>query len=114
MNFKVGDIVKTRDGLEVEVLKVDAPGKLPIVGMFLSSPFTGEAFNWRANGSRYEFASGADLLPPKRTREVTVWVNIYETTETVHRTQKSAERLAGTVDDDTLAVAVPHKFTLEW
>ena len=114
MNFKVGDIVKTRDGREVEILKTDAPCIHPILGMYLES---GYADNWNADGTYFgPEERNCDLLPPKRTRDVTVWVNVYPTTDriphTVHDNPEAADRAADYAE--ALAVAVPVTFTVEW
>lgn len=126
VNFKPGDIAKTLDGREVEILKVDAPGQ-PTIGLWLDS---GKTDSWNADG-HYCRGGGehrCDLLPPKqehacevcgqsvpapqkRTREVTVWVNVYSVYETCFN---SGEDAINKASKDALAVAVPHTFTLEW
>lgn len=120
MKFEPGMICKTRDGREVEILKVDAPGPRPIVGLVLSGFNKGEAQSWYADGL---YGTGAEfyfgLLPPEtrsddkpeRTREVMVWVNVYESAEECFTTGMDAKRWA---DEYALAVAVPVTFTVEY
>lgn len=108
-NFKVGDIVKTRDGREVKILCVDAPGAFPIIG-FMADGFPS---CWTLNGQVCDddHKRGADLIPPKRTREVTVFLNIYPTMQTFHCSEDVARY---NTQGCELAVAVPVTFTVEW
>lgn len=116
MMFKPGDIAKTRDGREVKILCVDAPSKsFPIVAMYLED---GCVLTRTAEGKCYPNSTELhekDLLPSKRTREVKVWVNIQdrsdEAAQLVFNSEAEAKRFKY---DDTIAVAVPHTFTLEW
>lgn len=120
MTFKVGDIVLTRDGREVEILKVDAPhGLRPILGMYCSS---GVPDLWRENGRFFgldeDGPSNKDLLPPKRTREVMVWVNVYSNGETeVCPDERNARDLAESTLHRAMkleAIAVPATLTVGW
>lgn len=72
--FTVGEIVKTESGREVEILKVDAPGLFPIIGMLVHD---GSCDQWTERGW-YEpkcWGSGYDLIPgssdpvPKETAD---------------------------------------------
>lgn len=120
MKFEPGMVCKTRDGREVEILKTDAPGNMPIIGMFLDDEMhTGAARNWHANGAYHvtgKYETFTDLIPPKRTREVTVWVNVYpDGQQDACPDERNARDLAAYVlrsGVEPLAVAVPVTFTL--
>lgn len=48
MTFKVGQVVLTHSGKEVEILKVDAPGDESIVGIFIDNGYVDK---WCSDGS---------------------------------------------------------------
>lgn len=110
MNFKVGDTVKTHDGREVEILKTNAPGDKPIIVMFFEDGCT---VHLHSDGRYYQDGtkSGYDLIPPKRTREVTVLVDVYIDRVHVYSPEPQSEWQTA---DCPLAVAVQRTFTVEW
>lgn len=71
--FKVGDIVKTRSGVDAEILKTDLPGQYPIVAV-VNVQGSVQAIFTLANGETGNvWLSPYDLMPP----EEFVWVNVY-------------------------------------
>jgi len=65
---------KTRDGQEVRLLCVDAPGGFPVVGLLGETVST-----WCADGSFFlsEKPENLDLIETPETIEIDVWINVY-------------------------------------
>lgn len=104
-NFKVGDIVKTRTNSKMfEILKIDGSSAA------CRNTVTDE-LGWYLLDQ---------LLPPKRTREVTVYVNVLKHDgiewNTTHDSYAVAKYSTTILDHriEVLAVAVPVTFTVEW
>lgn len=79
MKIEMGKVYLTSNGEKVKVVCVDAPGKLPIVGVDLAD---GDALTFTEKGGYYDNGapSGFDLVseyaPPAPLLEC--WVNVWE------------------------------------
>ena len=75
----MGKKYRTRDGWNVRVLCVDAPGPGSVVGIVDRDDCTQYTSRWRANGELVEGMKNRDDLVEVRTRiKREVWLNVYD------------------------------------
>lgn len=90
--FTVGqEGVKTRDGSDVRIVCVDAPGIYPIIyiaGVFVLYATAEGKYNFDGPNSQY------DLILPKRVVKETLYVNVYKHTLYIYRDKDTAETCA--------------------
>jgi hypothetical protein len=78
MTFTVGQHVKTRDGRDARVICVDRKWDVaPIIALVPEDDGREGTYAYNTEGRHLcDQASGADLIPPKRSG--TVWINVYD------------------------------------
>lgn len=98
--------VKTRDGRDVRILCVDAPGDYSIVALVGDGVFRllgdGNYSNTRI--------SACDLILPKRIVKHTIWVNVWAT---AIRPYFSEQQAINEASDSLQCLKVAHPITIE-
>ena len=91
---------RTRDGRQVRILCVDAPGDYPVVGYFKRC---GTAQQWTGKGSLHSGSeTPLDLIPVPRTVKVDRWIVVNRLgcpLPTTYPTEQSAKEAAGAQDE---------------
>lgn len=92
---------KTRSGIPVRILAVDAKGDFPVVGLLQTSPDRDTLLNWRIDGRAGVVETDYDLVEANPE----FWVNIYwdiSENRTVHGisyyTEEAAKKRSGSQD----------------